>query len=290
MRYKSTNIAIALAIATSLGISGVLIVTAYSQAPSPVSASGGQAPPPRPSPYPQHPPADPVVLEQGRGLYSVRCAFCHGSDARGGESGPNLLRSGIVLGDQNGELIAPVVQNGRIPQGMPRFDLDIAQIQQIATFLHSFPVSGNERGRNAPITIPVGDASAGKIAFEASCASCHSVTGDLKGIGSRIPEPKMLQQTWLMPGTRGSSPDIKAPHKTVTITTPAGDKVEGPLVRIDDFYVTVALADGDSRTFLRDADKPLVQVHNPLEGHQKLLPTYTDKSIHDITAYLGMVK
>ena len=36
-------------------------------------------------------------------LYGVNCNFCHGSDARGGEGGPNLLRSELVLNDQNGE-------------------------------------------------------------------------------------------------------------------------------------------------------------------------------------------
>jgi mono/diheme cytochrome c family protein len=43
----------------------------------------------------------------------VQCNFCHGSDARGGEGGPNLLRSDLVLNDKRGELIATVVQNGR---------------------------------------------------------------------------------------------------------------------------------------------------------------------------------
>ncbi|MFL6416390.1 MAG: c-type cytochrome, partial [Bryobacteraceae bacterium] len=65
------------------------------------------------SAYPQRPPADPAVLERGQALYSVNCRFCHGSDARGGEGGPNLLRSTIVLNDQNGDGIAPVVRNGR---------------------------------------------------------------------------------------------------------------------------------------------------------------------------------
>ena len=39
----------------------------------------------------------------------MTCAFCHGDDARGGDGGPNLLRSQIVLDDQKGELIGNVV-------------------------------------------------------------------------------------------------------------------------------------------------------------------------------------
>src|SRR4051794_38471355 len=62
--------------------------------------------------FPQRPPADPAAVERGRAIYGVQCNFCHGSDARGGEGGPNLLRSQLVLNDQNGEAIGPVILNG----------------------------------------------------------------------------------------------------------------------------------------------------------------------------------
>src|SRR5215470_19969000 len=71
--------------------------------------------------YPDRPAGDPAAVERGKALYSVNCQFCHGADTRGGDSGPSLLRSGIVLDDQRGELIAPVVQNGRTDRGMPKF-------------------------------------------------------------------------------------------------------------------------------------------------------------------------
>ena len=32
------------------------------------------------------------------------------------------------------------------------------------------------------------------------------------------------------------------------------------------------------------------EIHDPLEGHKKLLSVYTDKEIHDVTAYLVTVK
>src|SRR6266567_4426156 len=67
---------------------------------------------------PQAAVSDPVQVERGKALYGVRCTFCHGADARGGEGGPNLVRSGLVLNDIKGELIAPVLQNGRAEMGM----------------------------------------------------------------------------------------------------------------------------------------------------------------------------
>ncbi len=112
--------------------------------------------PARPAAYPSRPPADPAVVERGRALYGVNCNFCHGSDARGGEGGPNLLRSEMVLNDVNGEMIAPVVQNGRVDQGMPKFPMTLAQISDIAAYIHSFKVGGYDVSRMTPPSIVVG--------------------------------------------------------------------------------------------------------------------------------------
>ena len=282
-RYgRKSNPTIALGVAFFITFTGFLLLkdSRAQQAPN--------APPMRPNPY-ERKAVDPALAEQGKNLFSVRCAFCHGSDARGGESGPNLLRSEIVLNDQNGEQIGPVVLHGRPQQGMPAFDMSAEQIKQIAGFLHSLPVSGNERGRGGHIVIPVGDAAAGKEDFDQKCASCHSVTGDLKGIGSRIKDPRALQQSWMMPGMRGGDPSVKAPEKKVTVETHEG-KVSGELLRMDDFIVRLKTEDGNIRSFSRNGNLPKVVVTDPLKGHLDLLSTYTDKSIHDITAYMVSIK
>jgi mono/diheme cytochrome c family protein len=246
--------------------------------------------------FPQHPPADPAVVERGKALYGVHCNFCHGSDARGGEGGPNLLRSDLVLNDKNGESIVTVVQNGK--GEMPKLSLNNDQVSDIAAYIHSFRVGGYDISRMVPPSILVGDAAAGEGAFKARCASCHSVTGDLKGIASRITDPKQLQNGFLMPGGggrgggrggRGTSP-FNVPPTTVTVTLASGQKVEGRLSRIDDFIVILTDSDGTQRTFRRDGDVPKVEIYDPLKPHKDLLPTYTDKQIHDLTAYLVTLK
>jgi cytochrome c oxidase cbb3-type subunit 3 len=73
------------------------------------------------------------------------------------------------------------------------------------------------------------------------------------------------------------------------VTIPTGEKIEGTLARIDEFNVTV-VRNGTERTFRRDGDVPKVEVHDPLEAHRKFLPLYTDKDIHDVTAYLVTLK
>jgi cytochrome c oxidase cbb3-type subunit III len=119
--------------------------------------------------YPDRPKAPQEVLDRGKAVYSVNCAFCHGSDAGGGSTGPNLLRSDIVLQDKNGEAILPIVQGSRAQRGMPKIDVSAAQVSDIAAWLHSIPVSSN--AGHEKINIVVGDASAGAAAFNRLCAS-----------------------------------------------------------------------------------------------------------------------
>ncbi len=238
---------------------------------------------------------DPEAVARGKALYGVHCNFCHGSDARGGEGGPNLIRSKVVLDDKNGELIAPIVQGGRPERGMPALQLNASQVSDVAAYIHSFKVGGYDISRKPPPSVLVGDAKAGEAAFAKRCASCHKVDGDLKGFGAKFTEPKTLQQTWLIPGPGrggrggGEAPATNVPPTTVSVSLPSG-KVEGRLVRIDDFLVTLTLADGTQRTIRREGDNPRVEVHDPLLPHRELLRVYTDKEIHDLTAYLVTLK
>jgi mono/diheme cytochrome c family protein len=244
--------------------------------------------------FPARAPGDPAAIDRGKATYGVHCAFCHGSDARGGEGGPNLIRSQLVLNDQKGELIAPVVQNGRLDAGMPKFDLTAAQIADISEFIHTFRVGGRDMARNRPPSVLVGDAGAGEQYFHSKCQSCHSVTGDLKGFAAKFPDPKTLQQVWLAPGGGRFGGPVAAstnvPPTTVTVTLAGGKKAEGRLVRIDDYTVTLIDGEGNNHSFRRAGDTPKVEVHDPLEPHRQLLTVYTDADIHNLTAYLATLK
>src|SRR5437773_9047942 len=162
----------------SSAVSALFVVAAVTIEAQPPTQGGGRggrgaAITPRTA-YPERPPGDPAAIERGRALYGVNCQFCHGADTRGGDSGPSLLRSSTVLDDQRGELIAPVVQNGRVDRGMPKFSLTEPQLADLAAFLHSFRAAGYDASRNAPASVVVGDARAGETYFKAKCASCHS--------------------------------------------------------------------------------------------------------------------
>jgi cytochrome c oxidase cbb3-type subunit III len=267
--------------------------TLFSQAPGDVSQTQGdvsQGQPPGFVAYPQRPPGDPAAIERGKATYGANCVFCHGANARGGDGGgPNLLRSTLVLEDQQGELIAPVVRAGR--GGMPPFQLTDAQLADIAAFLHAFPVSS--RSGPSAINIVVGDARKGEAFVAARCASCHT-TAALKTFAGKLKDPKMLQQMWLMPGNsgaRGGGPaPIPAPPITVTVTLPSGEAFNGRLSRVDDFTVSLTEVDGTHRTFRTEGTTTKVEIHDPLRAHKDLLRVYSDADIHDVTAYLTSLR
>jgi cytochrome c oxidase cbb3-type subunit III len=255
--------------------------------------------------FPTRPKADPAALARGKELYKTNCAYCHGEDARGGENGGNnLLRTDTLIKDKNGELLREFLLNPSgsdhvaAREGVLKFTFTPEQASDVAAFIHDFRLSSRDPGRMRPPTIVVGDAKAGERYFQAKCASCHSATGDLKGIATTYSDPRSLQQFWLMPavyGFRGfgpvtETPNSKVPPVTVTVTLPSGQKVDGRLGRIDDFIVTLVQADGTPRTIRRDGDIPKVEVHDPMKAHKDLLPTYKDSDIHNVTAYLVTLK
>jgi cytochrome c oxidase cbb3-type subunit 3 len=254
------------------------------------------------APFPDRPrpPENPPLVERGKTLYGVSCRGCHGADLRGGDmGGPNILRSQLLRSDWDGELIIPIIQGSRQSGGMPAITMSVPDMKAVAAYMRSVTASVGRQGTPpavgvAPPTILVGDANAGQAYFAAKCSGCHSPTGNLRGIATRIPDPKTLQNTWVAGGRTGrgaATADPSSPRTpTVVVTMPSGETVEGRLVRIDDFLVTLSLADGSIRTVRRDGDTPKVDVRDPMKAHRDLLAVYTDKDIYDVTAYLVTLK
>jgi cytochrome c oxidase cbb3-type subunit III len=241
----------------------------------------------------QRPPIDPAVVAHGKALYAVSCQGCHGPDLRGGDmGGPNLLRSQVALTDVDGESIVPIIEGARQSMGMPKIPLNPEDAKAVAAYVRSVVATigraGTPPSEQQPVNIVIGNASDGAAYFARTCGGCHSAEGDLRGIASRVTNPKALQNLWVMGGARGQKDDRTT--ATVTVTLPSGESVQGQLVRIDDFLVTLKLSDGAFRTFTRKGDSPKIAIKDPLKAHKDLLPQYTDKDIHDLTAYLVTLK
>jgi cytochrome c oxidase cbb3-type subunit 3 len=248
----------------------------------------------------ERPTGDPELIAKGKQSYEINCRGCHGADLRGGDmGGPNLLRSQIALSDREGEKIVPVIE-GSLP-GMPAIKMPPEAAKATAAYVRSvlatIGVQGKPPSSTEPKTIVVGNAAEGQAYFATKCANCHSATGDLKGLATRISDPKMLQNAWVAGrermgrfGGRGGAGGRESKPVTVTVHQPSGESIDGKLIRIDDFLVTLEMPDGTTRTIRRDGNVPKVEVHDPLEAHRELLTVLTDKNMHDVTAYLVTLK
>jgi len=246
------------------------------------------------------PVTDQAAVERGKALLVEQCGFCHGANARGGSGGPDLTRSAIVQEDEAGKQLGAFLRVGRPDRGMPKFDLPDAQMSDLAAFLHSAIYLNANRRLYKILDILVGDPKAGQAYFNGAgrCSSCHSATGDLRGVGAKY-EPTVLQGRLLMPRGRpgGSGAPPSGPlymEKTaikVTVTLPSGESASGGLVRLTDFDVILYdAAAGRVRSFLRNGDVPKVVVTDPLQAHVDHLTKWTDSEMHNMTAYLASLK
>ena len=250
------------------------------------------------------PPVDPAAHDRGRALWASQCIDCHGSQARGSETGPNIIRTKTVNFDRSsftpGSVLGPFLKAGHPTQsGKPSASFTDEEIVGLAHFLRQ-RVNDTMRG-SALFTVGdilVGDAKAGEAYFNGAggCATCHNATTrSLAGIRTRIPTTVDLQQRMLFPGGggrgrgRGAAPAAPNPNAvTVTVTPASGPALSGVLVEQSDFYVTLRQADGTIRVVPTTGAK--VVTTNPLQAHIDLLDRITDKQIHDLVAYLENLK
>lgn len=231
------------------------------------------------------PAPDAAAAARGEKLFAPNCAFCHGEKARGA-SGPNLVRSTLVLHDEKGELVGPAVAKGFPAQGMPAFpNFTPAELADIAQFLHLQVELVANRGTYKRLEIVTGNAAAGQAYFNANCKSCHSPTGDLARIGSRY-QPDQLQNRFIWPaGGRGGPGGAR---QKVTVTLPNGQTIAGTIRKIDDFDISITDATGAYHSWPRDTVK--LEIEDPLAAHRRLLAQYSDADMHNLTAYLVTLK
>ncbi len=189
----------------------------------------------------------------------------------------------------------------------PKIVLNQGDTVAVAEYIHSVLATtggqGSPPGRNPvglKLDILVGDAKAGERYFDKVCARCHSTAGDLKGLAMKYPDPRELQNAWVA-GAAAASPfggggggrGGGGAGNPVTVTMADGSKLEGKLVRKDDFLVILTLPDGARRSIARRDGLPKVEVKDPNEAHKKMAIDLDDpenKNLHDVTAYLATLK
>jgi mono/diheme cytochrome c family protein len=227
---------------------------------------------------------DPASAQRGRAVYAAQCINCHGSTAKGGPNGPDLIRSTAVLRDRLGSHIGPAI---RATPAAHQASATAAEIVDLSHFLRDrVEAIARNRTPTAPIDVLTGDPEAGRVYFNGAgrCNTCHSPTGDFADLRSRTPDALTLQQRFLFPSLVRSTKQVE-----VTVTPSNGAPVSGTLVRLDNFTVALRDGSGDYRSFTR-VPGVRVEVRDPLAAHRELLDQYTDDAIHDVVAYLWTLK
>jgi mono/diheme cytochrome c family protein len=264
-------------------------LAAMDQPPAPAGGRGSQASPaavpPPPTATPQAYPQEQV--RAGQPIFSAQCGFCHGRDAMGGETGPDLTRAPLVAADVRGDKIGPVVRNGRADKGMPAFSLSDADLAAAVAFIHdqknkSASLTGGRRAVEVA-DLQTGNAEAGRTYFDGTCSTCHAPRGDLAGIAKRLEGLKLLQRM-LYPAPADGAPS----RAKVTVTRASGEIVAGTLAYRDEFTIALTDPSGAYRAFPTHQVK--FSVDDPLQAHIELLGKYTDDDMHNVLAYLQTLR
>jgi len=222
----------------------------------------------------------------GGALFQQNCAFCHGRDAMGGETGPDLTQSKLVLTDTDGSKIAQVVREGRNEpdKKMPAFQFSSQELNTLVAFIRAreaaaAAMKGGRRGVEVA-DLQTGNAEAGKKYFNGAggCSKCHSPTGDLAGLARRY-EGLQLEERMLYPRNAKS---------TVVVTLPSGQKIDGTLAYLDEF--TVGLKDSSGAYHSWAVENVKYKVNSPVEAHVEQFPKYTDDDVHNLMAYLQTLR
>jgi cytochrome c oxidase cbb3-type subunit 3 len=222
---------------------------------------------------------------RGKTLFARNCAFCHGRDAAGGESGPDLTRSHLVTRDVRGDKIRAVVHDGRIAKGMPAFaSLTVPQVNDLIAFirdqtkqLNSKP--GGRRGVDVA-DLQTGNVEQGKAYFNGpgKCSSCHSPTGDLAGIATRR-QGLELEMQMLYPQNAKAK---------LTVTTTSGQTFNGTLTYKDEFHIGMTDSEGWYRSWPIHSVE--YKIDSPSDAHIEQFEKYTDDDIHNLMAYLQTLR
>lgn len=222
--------------------------------------------------------------EAGESLFRQNCAFCHGRDAMGGETGPDLTQSKLVLADVNGDKISPVIREGRIEKKMPAFNFSGQELLSLVAFIHAREAyaalhKGGRRGVEVS-DLQTGNVQAGKAYFNGAgtCSKCHSPTGDLAGVATRY-QGLQLERRMLYP---------QGAKSNVTVTLAKGQEIKGILAYRDEFVIGLKDANGAYHSWL--TRKVKFKVDSPVDAHVELFPKYSDDDIHNLMAYLQTLR
>ena len=218
----------------------------------------------------------PANVAEGRRIFELDCAICHGGDAKGGR-GPDLTR-GIFRHASTDEQLQEILREGIDGTEMPGRVRTDERAWMVVAYLRSLGGGGE---------IPPGDLQRGREIFfgTGNCSTCHMVSGDgttqgpdLTSIGYRR-SPDYLRTSVLDPNA-----EVDPKWWTAQVTTISGERATGYLLGED--LQSVRLLDENNH--LLAFSKEGLDQFTPVKSSR--MPSYqgilNDVDIDNLIAYL----
>ncbi|MFP5316725.1 MAG: cytochrome c oxidase assembly protein [Acidimicrobiia bacterium] len=146
-----------------------------------------------------------AAADTGQHLYQRDCSYCHGSDGRGTDRGPDL-----ISGTNGAALVDFVLRTGRMPVEGPVEQTQAARPVydegQIAAIVQYVTTQFRPEGPPIPDVDPRrGDLPHGQQVWQEHCAACHATTG-IGGAMLIHPDPDEARKTEgiVIPGIENS--------------------------------------------------------------------------------------
>ncbi|MER7202408.1 c-type cytochrome [Streptomyces sp. NBC_01003] len=184
--------------------------------------------------------AQSLAIDEGKKLYAVGCASCHGTGGQGSSDGPPLTGVGAAAVDfQVGTGRMPAQQPGaQIPKKKVIYSQ--AEIDQLAAYVASLGAGPTVPTKNQVSPEGADIANGGEL-FRTNCAQCHNFTGEGGALthGKFAPNledvsPKHIYEAMQTgPQNMPSFPDTTMPEKSkkdiiAYINAVNGNETESP--------------------------------------------------------------
>jgi len=218
------------------------------------------------------------AIRIGASLFAVRCAECHGPDAKG-RLGPDLTRR-WARGESD-ESAFRIIRNGVPGSSMPPSSAPDDELWAVVAHLRSISVM--------PPLVTTGDAGRGRALFEKECSGCHQVRGEGGALGPDLTTIGATRsRAALTTALRDPSASVALGFRGATFNF-GGERVEGAVKGEDAFSLQVVTDEGELRAF------PKRDLDGLTRSATSLMPVFdagklSDAALEDLLAYLGTLR
>ena len=227
---------------------------------------------------------NPDRIRAGMGGFNIRCADCHGTDAKGVRA-PDITQ--VWASGRTDEGLFNTIRNGVPNTEMPAFPPPRTQdyeIWQILAYLRTLAAP-------APTDPPRGDAANGEKVFRANCVGCHRVNGaggrlgpDLSRVGVSRTRDALIARI-----RRSVEGDHRPGYAPVTIQPPTGPAIQGVKKNEDTFSVQIMDTRERIQGFEKDKMKTVqdnIRSAMPAFGPERI----SDRDLDDLLRYLSTLR